>query len=388
MSKYDFSFLNTIKPYEYDKKEIFDIKQLDNEISKLSEEINGINIRAIPFDKWDFIVVFTVALLEVGADFLLGDPNKGLSKTLSDKNTKLGEFFDKIHEQLDHSGQPLDYQGFNFGGGDHRGRTFGHDLLMFPLAIYMLCKGEFIDGYFEDSAFIWVKSLFNQYGNQYVGMPLDQSIIAYITHMIADFFSSKSLPIPGMGILAHFPNRDIRILVNDMYSNGFNLRHMIIQGIPVLTTEILIRIFNGIKYWKNTEFTKEMIKHKQNKMLLISHGCATAVNIGKVIITKNPTLINLPMITRVIKLAWDVIKEEANITHKSIEKINMGALKNKLELKKTLILLDKTVYYTNEMDRLISNSRHEYNIIKEENHLMEKKLLKGYNTKLLECKEI
>jgi hypothetical protein len=173
-----------------------------------------------------------------------------------------------------------------------------------------------------------------------------------------------------------------------MYSNGFNLRHMVVQGIPVLTTEILIRLYNSIKYWENTEFSKEMIKHKQNKMLLISHTCATAVNIGKVIITKNPTLLNLPMILRVIKLALDVISEEINITQKAIVKVNMGVLKNKLELKKTLILLDKTVYYTSEINRLIINSEDEYNQIKQENQVTGKRLLKEYNTKLQKYKEI
>ena len=388
MSKLDFSFLNTIKPYENDTKEVLDIKQLDNEISKLSDEINKIDIKSVPFDKWDFIVVFAVALIEIGADFILGNPQKGLSKTLSDKNSKLGEFFNKIHETLDHSKQPLDYQGYKFGGGDHRGRTFGHDLLMFPLAIYMLCKGKFIDGYFEDGAFQWVISNFNQFGTKYDGLRLDQAIIAYIIHMFADFFSTKSLPVPGMGILAHFSNRDIRKLAADMYSNGFNLRHTIVQGIPVLTAEILIRIFVSIKYWNNTEYTKNMINNKQNKMLLISHTCATAINIGKVIATKNPTLINLPMILRVIKLAWDVISDEINITHNAIIKVNMGTLKNKLELKKTLILLDKTVYYASEMNRLISISKYEYNNIKQSNQFMEKKLLKEYNAKLKEYKEI
>jgi hypothetical protein len=386
--RYDYSFLNTIEPYKNDTKEIFDIRQLDNEISRLSEEISNIDIKTVPFDKWDFIVVFSVALIEVGADFILGDPQKGLSKTLSDKNTKLGEFFDSIHKKLDHSGQPLDYQGPHFGGGDHRGRTFGHDLFMFPLAIYMLCKGKFIDGYFEDGAFKWIISTFNQFGTEYAGMPLDQAIISYVIHMVADFFSSKSLPVPGMGMLAHFPNRDIRKLVSDMYSNGFNLRHIIIQGIPVLSAEILIRIFVGIKYWKNTEHTKNMIKNKQNKMLLLSHSCATVVNIGKVIITKNPTLINLPMILRVINLAWKVVKDEIDITHRAIEKINLNTLKNKLELEKTLILLDETVYYTGEIDKIILAKMKSFDQNLQNNRMIEEKGIEEFNNILLEYKEI
>jgi len=368
-------------------KDEFKLCNLQNEIDNLTNEINSISTVKLSFDKWDYITVFSIAILEVAGDFFLGNPKEGLSKNLSDKNTKLGNYFNGIHEKLDHSNQPVDYQGFKFGGGDHRGRTFAHDLLMFPLTLYMLCKGQFIDGYYQNGNMNWVLSSFNQFEKQYPGMTLEQAILAYITHMFADFFSSKSLPVPGFGILAHFPNRDIRKLVNNMYSDGFNLRHMAVQGIPVLAAEILMRIYFYIRNFKE-DLPIEAKKHKLNKMLLLSHGIATSVNIGKVIITENPAAINLPMLIRVITLVWSVLKEEINLMHRKKIKIEAGVLKNKYENMKTLILLDKAICYTSNTNKYLNLQKEEFDKLFYEN---ENKINNKFNVigdKLTELKNI
>jgi hypothetical protein len=186
----DFSFLNNIKPYSGDRRISIYERDIKREIEELSAEINSIDLRSIPFDKWDYIIAFAVGLLEVAGDFLISDHNNenSIAHKMSDKNSKLGSYFEKIHKKLDHSGQPLDYQGYKFGGGDHRVRTFGHDLIMFPLAIYMLCSGKFLDGYYEDGVFQFIITSLNQYGNEYAAMSLDEALVAYFTHMVADFF--------------------------------------------------------------------------------------------------------------------------------------------------------------------------------------------------------
>lgn len=357
----DFSFLNNIQPYNSDIKLNTRNENIQEEIQKLTNEINSIDIKPIPFDKWDYIVAFTIGILEVAGDFFISDHNNenSIGNKMSDKNSKLGGLFEQIHKNLDHSGQPLDYQGYKFGGGDHRGRTFGHDLIMFPLAIYMLCSGRFIDGYYEDGIFKFVMSQLNQYGNEYNKLSFDEAVIAYLVHMVADFFSAKGLPIPGFGLLAHFPQRNIRKFVNDLYKDGLNLRNLVMQGVPVATTELLIWIYNSLRY-KDSEFSKEVINNKKEKLLLISHGIATAVNSGKVIITKKPTSLNLVMIIRTIKLVWKVVKDEANINNKVKEKVNLSVLKNKLETMDTLILLNDAVYYTTQIDKLIVESNNTF----------------------------
>ena len=321
-------------------------------------------------------MAFAVGLLEVAGDFFISDHNNknSVANKMSDKNSKLASYFEDIHKKLNHSGQPLDYQGPKFGGGDHRGRTFGHDIIMFPLALYMLCSGKFVDGYYEDGAFQFIVTSLNQYGNEYAAMSFDEALIAYFTHMVADFFSTKSLPIPGFSLLSHFPNRDIRKFADELYRDGLNLRNLAMQGVPVAITELFIWMYNSLRY-RNSTYSKEAIKNKKEKLLLISHGIALSVNIGKVIITENPTSLNLVMIMRVIKLVWNIIKHELDTNNKAIEKVNRSALKNQLETADTLILLDESIYYTREIDRLIAGMKSEFD---EVNEIRNERLDDGY----------
>lgn len=350
--------LEDIKPYDGDLKFMVDGLSADDYIQKLTDEMNQISFDTIPLDKWDIIVTFSLALMEVAGDFFICDPKnpKSLAHTLSDKNSKLGSFMDSIHHKLDHSGQPLDYQGPKFGGGDHRVRTFAHDLLMFPFAIYMLMNGKFIDGYYENSLFQTVVSSANQFGTPYESMSFLDSIVGYATHMAADFFSAAGLPIPGYSLLTHAPNREIRKFANDLYHDGLNLRNLLLQGVPVALTELGMWIYMGLRY-NGTSYSKEMIQHKRNKLLLIAHGIATAVNVGKVIITQNPVSLNLIMIIRTFHLVWKVLSEELSLTNKAVTKEAMEIVKNRVETMQTLILLDKTMYMTEQYDRLISNLR-------------------------------
>jgi hypothetical protein len=356
----DFSFLGEIEPYEAGYlKEKIDSNNIERELETIGREMDGLCIDSLRFDRWDFAAIFATALLEVGADFLLGDPKKGLSKNLSDKNTSLGNYFSGIHEGIDHTGNPLDYQGYKFGGGNHRSRTFGHDLLMFPLALYSLCQGQFVDGYYDQKKIQWVLSCLNQKGHAYAALPVDEAVTAYFAHMFADFFSAKSLPVPGFGVLAHLPDRELRKLVADMYSDGFNLRHMVVQGIPVAATEILIRLYLYFRVLES-EPSAEARKHKLDKMLLMTHTLAALVNVGKVVLTNNPAAINLPMMLRVIWLTWSVVKEELELTHRAKVKVNYSVLKNKYETLQTLVLLDESVYYTREINKFIVKKKDEF----------------------------
>ena len=354
-----FDWLEKMPPYQSDMKITLDGLSADEYIAKLSDEMNAIDLRSIPFDKWDYIVTFSLAMMEVAADFFICDPKfkPSLAHTLSDKNTNLGAWLNGLHEKFGHSAQPLDFQGPGFGGGDHRGNTLGHDLLMFPLALYMLCSGQFIDSTFtKEGVYQWIISQANQNGKLYAQLNVDEAIIAYFTHMLADFCSSRSLPIPGFSLLTHFPDRDVQAFAMKLYKDGLNMRNLLLQGVPVAITELGLWLYTGIRY-KESNYSKETIAHKREKLLLIAHGIATAINVGKVIITKNPTSLNLVMIVRTFYLIWKVTTNELNLTHKAILKASMGVLKARIESAQTLILLDKVIYETAHIDRLISRHK-------------------------------
>lgn len=387
--------LEDIKPYEGDLMFKIDGKTADEYVQSLTEEMNKIEFDQIPFDKWDYIISFSLALLEVAGDFFIGDPQ--FKHSLANKNGPFVQWLEQFHKKLDHSGQPLDYQGPGFGGPSHRGKTFGHDslpltwilygskankdddqttangkkiyngallvrdLLSVGMAIYSISSGTFIDCEFtKEGAYEWVIRTANQNGTLYKSCGVFVALIKYLTHMLADFCSATSLPIPGFSLLTHWPDRDVEAFAMKLYKDGMNLRTMALQGIPVALTEVVLRLYVHRRY-KDSQYTESQIDHKRNKLALISHGITAAVNIGKVVITKNPARLNLPLVARTFYFVWKVTNEELSLTNKALTKEAMGVVKNRIETMQTLILLDQAMYETKHYDRLIENLLHRMN---------------------------
>lgn len=387
--------LEDIKPYEGDLLFKVDGMSADEYIQKLTEEMNKIESDTIPFDKWDYIIAFSLALIEVAGDFFIGDPQ--FKYSLANKNGPLVKWMEQFHKHSPRS--PLDWQG-NIedslaGKGDHRVMTWGHDSLPLanPLskllfgtqvkegdsdnvkiakrtyngvmlvrdivsmvfAIYQVSSGKFIDCvYTKDGAYLWIVADSSPSGKPYDPCNLFVGTIKWFVHMLADFYSSRSLPIPGFSLLTHWPDRDVEAFALKLYRDGMNLRTMVMQGVPVVLTEIMIRLYVHFRY-KDSKYTESQIDHKRNKLLLISHGITAAVNVGKVIITKNPARLNLVLIARTFYLIWKVTSEELSLTNKALTKNAMGVVRNRIETMQTLILLDQTIYETNQYNRLIEN---------------------------------
>ena len=269
------------------------------EISQIELMLNRPLVERIKWDKWDYITVFIISTIGVIIDTLVGNPKKGISAACSDKNNVIGSFFDKIHK-LHPSGNPMDYQGYKMSGGGHRLRSIGHDLLGFAFGIWQIMNGTFTGGYYKDGKFYEIISKVNQYGTPYETKPFIEATFSYIGHVFCDFFSTYSLPVPGFGYLAQLPSRDIRIFAADMYNNGYNLRHMFIQGFSVLFIEILTRTYCYFRYKKDESISDDQYKMKKREMLLLSHSIVSGFNIGKVVFTGDILAINLPQIYAVI----------------------------------------------------------------------------------------
>lgn len=82
------------------------------------------------------------------------------------------------------------------------------------------------------------------------------------------------------------------------------------------------------------------------------------------------------MIIRIVKLVWNLIKHELDTTNKAIEKVSLSTLKNQLETMDTLILLDESIYYTREIDRVIANMKSEFD---KTNQIRNDRLNEEYN---------
>ena len=381
--------LEDIEPYPNDIKFEIDGMSAEDYLRKITDEMNRISFDSIPFDKWDYIVAFSLALIEVAGDFFIGDP--GFKHSLANKNGPFVKWLEQFHKHSPNS--PLDWQGPGMlgGKGDHRAMTIGHDslplarllygtevkdedgagvktgkkiyngtlllkdILSAGLAIYSISSGTFIDCVFtKEGTYQWIVSTVNQNGNSYESCNVFVAVFKYLEHLLADFCSSASLPIPGFSLLTHWPDRDVEAFALKLYRDGMNLRTMALQGVPVAFTEIMMRLYVYFRY-RDSKYTEDQIVHKRNKLLLISHGITAAVNVGKVIITKNPARINLILIARTFYLVWKVVSEEMNLTNKALTKLEMGVVKNRVESMQTLILLDKTMYQTAQYHRLINN---------------------------------
>lgn len=411
-----FEALEKMPPYPGDL--VFRMDDVDGEeyVKKLTEEMDAIDLDSIPFDKWDFVMAFFLAIIEVAGDFFLGDP--AFKYSLANKNGPFVKWLDKFHGSLDHDGSPLDYQGpaesdtlpWNggkdtalpdeaetpgFGGGGHRARTFGHDSLPIArllfgakgkkdgeeetdkgsaakayngflllrdvigcgFAVFQISSGKFIDCVFtKQGVYRWIIRSTNQYGNPYESCNLFVAIFKYMKHMAADFCSSTSLPVPGFSLLTHWPDRDVEAYAMKLYRNGMNLRTMMLDGIPVGLVEILMRLYVHARY-ADSGWSDDAEDHKLDKMLLLTHGITAAVNIGKVVISKNPARLNLILIARVCNLVWKEIVAEASLTNRHMEKMEAGVLKARLASMKTLVLLDQAMYETANYDRIIRESR-------------------------------
>ena len=125
MMEIDFSILSTIPPFEGDEKINEKLSSIDNEINNLQQSLNKIYTDSIPFDKMDYWVMFLVATLEVAADIFISDPttewgNKvqghnhkefgSFSNRWNKSQTIIGKWCNIVHDNIDHSGNPLDFQ--------------------------------------------------------------------------------------------------------------------------------------------------------------------------------------------------------------------------------------------------------------------------------------
>ena len=131
------------------------------------------------------------------------------------------------------------------------------------------------------------------------------------------------LPVPLMSLfnLLQFGSIDeaeqtIAEIVQGMYYEGYDFIHFCSMSIPVMITEVIIRIGYAFKRIKEGHSIKESIpfsldreKHpKLATMLFIGHSSATAINAGKVFFTKNPMAINYPQWIEFAKYSYKQLK--------------------------------------------------------------------------------
>lgn len=144
---------------------------------------------------------------------------------------------------------------------------------------------------------------------------LFQAIAIVFLHMLSDVNGSSSAKNGGMGLPVPFmalfnklqfgkvgDNETISELVKSMFYQGYDFRHFCSMSIPVMITEVIVRVSYFAKRLNDGYSFGEAIpvgidhtkKPKLGTMLFIAHSASTAINAGKVAFTKNPLNINYP----------------------------------------------------------------------------------------------
>ena len=280
-----------LSPDELDYSGLVSQEELEDIINELNRSLP----REAKWTKSDFIVVFIAAILGCIIDLILSNRDN----KFTGKGSKFEKWFSKFHDHAPNA--PIDFQGKGFGGGMHRGRTSGHDLLRFGEGIQQFKNGTFKGIRYVNGNPIHVIASANQYGTPYGQLSMIEAVVRYLEHMIMDFTSAASLPFPGFSFLAESKNRDFRVFAADMYSNGFNCKNIALQSLSVIIIEMIIRLYfsiQSVKEYKNKveiaedysnfEAIKAFFipanKDKLYEMLLVAHSIVTAVNVGKIAI--------------------------------------------------------------------------------------------------------
>ena len=138
---------------------------------------------------------------------------------------------------------------------------------------------------------------------------LFEALTKHLLHLKSDLTTSMGLPVPLMGLfnLLQFGSigeekQTIAEIVQGMYYEGYDFIHFCSMSIPVMLTEIIVRLCWCIKRIKEGYTLKESLPYSTNRetkpklatMLFIAHSAATAINAGKVAFTENPMAINYP----------------------------------------------------------------------------------------------
>lgn len=149
------------------------------------------------------------------------------------------------------------------------------------------------------------------------------AIAKQIIHFKSDITTSMGLPAPLMGLfnllqLGSIGEEELLIaeIVQGMYYEGYDFIHFCSLSIPVMLTEVIVRMGYAFKRIKEGHKVKESIPFSLNRekhpklatMLFIAHSGATAANAGKIYFTKNPMAINYPQWIAFAKYSYKQLK--------------------------------------------------------------------------------
>lgn len=185
----------------------------------------------------------------------------------------------------------------------HRFHSLGHDpLLGFIFGVRDILAGEFTaiggDGHLIVQQ---VAAPFMQ-GEQIFVRILEAMKIQF-GHLASDIATPAGLPAPLMPLLLFFQfgkignkSHTIAEMARFMYLQGYDFQHFMASSVPVMITEVIIRVGYFIRSIHDGKTLAEAVPSassiKLRRQLLIAHSVATLINAGKVYVTQDPFAIS------------------------------------------------------------------------------------------------
>jgi hypothetical protein len=198
----------------------------------------------------------------------------------------------KLHEKV-----------VGLGSRTHRFQSLGHDpFLGFIFGVRDILTGEF-SAIGKDGCLVTQQIADPLLQGEQLFVRLFEVLKTQFGHLASDIATPSGLPAPLMPLLlflqfGEIGNKKYTIgeVSRQMYRSGYDFRHFIAGSIPVILTEIIIRLGYFVKSIKNGKTLAEAIPSassiKLRRQLLIAHSVATLINAGKVYVTQNPLAIS------------------------------------------------------------------------------------------------
>lgn len=320
----------------FSEEELYENKRY---IETLNEQFNSV----FKLDETDWTICAVAAIVSAAMDiFLVGIPTKTKAGVKAGPlSNYIRDYFEKKYppEEMEKLGgkakvkTPYDAQDNRntkvyvdgLSSYYHRLLELGHDpLLGFIVGVLDIMKGTMTT--IDKKGKIVVQVI-----DEYTGRK-ETSLFSAITkqflHLKSDFTTKMGLPVPLMGLFNLFQfgkigkeEQTIAEIVQGMYYEGYDFIHFCSMSIPVMMTEIIVRISWAVKRISQGYSIKDSIpvttgsksrikKPKLETMIFIAHSGATAVNTGKIIFTQNPMAINYPQWLAWAKYAFSELKWE------------------------------------------------------------------------------
>lgn len=202
----------------------------------------------------------------------------------------------------------------------HRLLSLGHDpLLGFAVGVFDIMTGRMTT---IDKTGKIVSQVMENYADRKES-DVFAALAKQLVHLKSDITTSMGLPAPLMGLFNLFQfgsigeyEQTVAEIVQGMYYEGYDFIHFCSMSIPVMLTDVIVRISYAIKRIKEGERIRDSIPFSLNRtkhpklatMLFIAQAGATAINAGKVYFTKNPMAINYPQWIAFAKYSYKQLK--------------------------------------------------------------------------------